>query len=186
MKESIVTKVEQKKDKNGGFHGFETANGVFWTWQVAFENKDWGEFNVKDTYQPKFKVGEMGHYTIKPNERNPEWPMKVTHENPNFKPFSAPVNIGTLKPGEEVQVVAGVEDGKISQKDRLIIREVCIKASAHFWAARASSQSWESTADEMFTWVIKPERIETAEIVHDALTQEFKQKVEEEEDNLPF
>ena len=180
MKESIVTKVEQKKDKNGGFHGFETANGVFWTWQVAFENKDWGEFNVKDTYQPKFKVGEMGSYTIKPNERNPEWPMKVTHENPNFKPFSPPA--------KEYNVPEEPD------RQRLIIRQCCIKASAHFWAARASSTDWERTADDMFDWIIKSEIVEAVEMTHEVLTgsqggeltQEFKQKVMEEEDDLPF
>jgi len=63
MKTSQVVKCQFKKE-------WQSKNGPLFSWQVAFDNGDSGEFNTKSPDKGPWEVGEEANYTLEPKDYN--------------------------------------------------------------------------------------------------------------------
>jgi hypothetical protein len=75
MKTSPVVKCSFKNE-------WQSKNGPMYSWQVAFDNGDSGEFNTKSADKGPWEVGEEASYTLEAKEYNGKMYYKGTKITP--------------------------------------------------------------------------------------------------------
>lgn len=163
MKTGIVTNVFDRKSH------FNNDYGTFHSWGVQFDNGDKGVFNVKDDYEPRFKIGTKAGYKIEPNGK---YPNKIEYVDLEYE--------------EKKAANPGRSDGRSKDDINSIIWQSCFSSVC---AAKAGSSI--TGMDQVLEW--------TDEAYHHckALTENYVHVVDtgnmgsdlkglEEEDDLPF
>lgn len=163
MKEATPKTVWQMVDQAGNPMSYNHPTyGLFWKWGILFDNGDKGIFNVKDGNLPKFKEGEFANYTIEPSKG--DYPHKVTFKDPQYASQETQQSTQDFGP-PTTQQSPKRED---PERQRLIVRQTCIKAAAEFYAQRNFDiNEMLATADVLFDWVMKAESVEAEEMVND-------------------
>jgi len=168
MKEATPIKIWARPEDN-----WSNEYNQFDAYGIQFDGAgDMGVFSVVKGNNPKFKIGESAHYDMKDKGKHP---AKITFIDPQYSEQSAT----PFEPPSNAQINETLE-----LKVRSIVRQKCIESASIYTAQK--SVHWETEADKMYDWIMKPEEQEAKEIVNDALTQEFKAAVEADEDDLPF
>jgi len=179
MKEAKPLKIWARPEDN-----WSNEYNQFDAYGIQFDGAgDEGVFSVVKGNNPKFKIGESAHYTVEDKGKHHD---KITFKDPQYEvntgsqggePFGPPVSFDKM--------VAN-RFPALADRERLIIRQCCIKATAQYCSQRENAGGWIPVADAMFDWVMKPESVEAKEIVNDVLSQDFKAAVEADEDKFPF
>ena len=131
MKTSKITKVQSTGT-------FKNDHGLFYSWEVEFENGDMGAANTKDLEHKTWLEGQVVNYELTPNA------------NPKF--------LGKLKLVKDVAQntsVSGSNSGLNVQN--LIVAQSCISSACtlHQQSMEGNAEQVLQTAQKFYDWVIK-------------------------------
>ena len=153
---------------------FSNEHGLFHPHGIQFEDGSGGVFNVKDGFEPKFKVGIEAGYESTPNGNHPN---KIKYMDMDYEQNKATSN--------------GQGGGQARNTDS-IIWQSCFKAVCCYGAGRN-----ETAIDDLLLWTDEAyshckalTEMHTVDATY-TLTlgnvgSELKEIAKEEDDNLPF
>jgi hypothetical protein len=133
VKKSVVKSVKYLEGKD-----FEGNFGTLYKYEVVMENGDIGEYSSKSQHQDKFIEGKTTDY---------DWDTKYP-KFPKIKPHS--MFEGTPRAITPQNNSNGLKTPENANREVLIIRQVCIKASCEYHAGRNTSTEDVISDAQMF------------------------------------
>lgn len=142
------------------------GHGIFHVWGIQFEDGTGGRFNVKDSFEPRFIVGEKAGYETTPNG---EYPNKI-----KFVDLEYEQNKETGLPGK-----------RIDRNVDSIIWQSCFKSVCAFAAGKSGVNLSDvlGNTDEAY---LHCKALTENSIDSLPPKPEDLQKLQPEEDELPF
>ena len=139
IKKSIVKDVQAAGTFNSQKYG------LFYKYEVSFENGDSGEYSSKSEQQNKFIKGQEAYYTA---EKNQYGFYKIKPQSAEYAQNNASNQISN----------ASVSSATNFTRDELIVRQNALGHAVQLFQGGALSvEDIEDRADQFATWVLKGE-----------------------------
>lgn len=148
MKTSKVTNASPVMENNQHAFFDTKSYGRFFKYDIAFENGDAGVLNVKNGYQCKFVVGNVGYYSI------PE-AGKIKLEDPDYQNQGGQQQQSQQPQQQHVQQQAAPAQQQQQGRPRNSIEiQCCIKSACDFHEETgATADDVIKSADKFYNWM---------------------------------